>query len=99
MKRKTNRQPMQPLQYDKYGRLRFKENSIIVFMKDKLEELGFTLNDLAKAQIIANKHDWDQFNQLIGYSVANCPIQDELTRYRANDFANRYVEKYPKGIA
>lgn len=95
MKRKTNRQPMQPIQWAKDGFLRFKENPIVSFMVEELERRGFDLNSLHGAIIEANKHDWDQFNQLIGYSVSNCPLRDELTSYRANDRAEQYTAKYP----
>lgn len=99
MKANPKRHPIQPVYRDKSGVLRFKPNPIVNFMVDELTRRGFNLNDLHAADIEATKHDWDQFNQLIGYSVSNCPILDELTSYRANAMAEKYVGKFAKEAA
>ena len=59
------RHPVQPLVYDEHGTLRFKKNAIVRFLLDngnfdldKLERMNFT------------DGDWEQFLQLIGYSVS-----------------------------
>lgn len=96
MNRTTKRQPIQPIQWAKDGVLRFKENPIVDFMLDELARRGFDLNALHQADIDANKHDWDQFNQLIGYSVSNCPLRDELTAFRANSRSEEYLAEFPE---
>lgn len=57
--------PMQPVEYDDDGVIRFKENKIVRYMLDK----GVvTMNDLAI--IPFSKEDREHFAQLIGYSVS-----------------------------
>lgn len=56
--------PIQPLEKDKSGVLRFKENAIILYLLDKG---GIGLNDLAIVDF--SQEDREQFAQLIGYSL------------------------------
>ena len=53
--------PMQPLELDKHGTLRFKSNAIV---RHLLDNGGIDMNDLA---VIDFPHQ-EQFAQLIGYS-------------------------------
>jgi hypothetical protein len=57
--------PIQPLEKDNNGVLRFKGNKIVEHL---LDNGGITLNDLARMDF--NKDDWRQFAQLIGYSLS-----------------------------
>ena len=60
------RHPVQPLVYDEHGVLRFKKNAIVRFLlntsKYKLDKLG---------DMDFSDSDWEQFLQLIGYSVSH----------------------------
>ncbi len=57
--------PMQPIGLDPLGTSRFKRNSIVSILLDTHPNL--TLNDLASMAF--SQTDWEQFYQLIGYSV------------------------------
>lgn len=62
---KTQRQPIQPLEEDKNGTVRFRENAIVRYMLDR----GVvTMNDIAMLPGISQE-DREQFAQLIGYSL------------------------------
>ena len=56
--------PIQPLESDKNGVLRFKENKIVRFLLDAGK---FNMNDLALMPF--SDEDREQFAQLIGYSI------------------------------
>lgn len=59
------KQPMQPIERDPSGVIRFKKNEIVRYLLDR----GFvTMNDLAILPF--SKEDREQFAQLIGYSVS-----------------------------
>lgn len=66
-------QPMQPIETDASGTLRFRENKIVTYL---LENGGLDLNQLARIEF--PNEDRDQFKQLIGYSVSAAPISDDL---------------------
>ena len=55
---------------------RFVHNDVVYFMKEKLREFGYDLNDLHVDCHEASPDDWDQFNQLIGYSVSAIPLNN-----------------------
>jgi hypothetical protein len=55
---------MQPIYKDKNGKPRFRGNAIVSAL---LDEGGLDLNKLALRDFAQN--DWEQFYQLIGYSV------------------------------
>lgn len=57
--------PIQPLEQDDKGTLRFKKNAIVCHL---LDNGNFDLNDLAKMDFSAE--DRCQFAQLIGYSLS-----------------------------
>ena len=54
--------PIQPIEKDEHGTLRFKKNAIVDFLaKDRLNEL---------AAMDFSREDWEQLAQLIGYSLS-----------------------------
>ena len=57
--------PIQPLEEDKHGVLRFKENKIVRYL---LDNGGLDLNKLAVLDFSDN--DREQLSQLIGYSLS-----------------------------
>lgn len=63
---------MQPVVWDGAGVLRFQENPIVRYLLDEATAKGLDLNFLhrqSKAQRW-EKSDWEQFVQLIGYSIS-----------------------------
>lgn len=58
-------QPIQPLEVDPHGCLRFKENKIVRYL---LDNGGIDLNQLACIDF--PNEDREQFSQLIGYSLS-----------------------------
>jgi len=63
-KRKKLKHPIQPLEDDGNGVLRFKQNAIVRYLVDS----GIGLNALAVMNFY--KEDWEQLAQLIGYSLS-----------------------------
>ena len=59
---------MQPLYKDSDGIIRFQQNAIVRELLDKSQALGFGLNNLADGEF--TQADWEQFYQLIGYSLS-----------------------------
>lgn len=60
----SKKHPIQPVQFDEHGTVRFKANEIVKFLLDKGP---FDLNDLAMMNF--KDEDREQLAQLIGYSV------------------------------
>lgn len=60
--------PSQPLYKDSQGVIRFKQNKIVEYLKNESQLRGMGLNHLVIIDF--PKEDWDQFYQLIGYSVS-----------------------------
>lgn len=63
---------MQPVVWDGEGVIRFQENPIIRYLLDEATAKGLDINFLhrqSKGQRW-EKSDWEQFAQLIGYSVS-----------------------------
>lgn len=60
-----SKHPVQPLELDSHGVLRFKENAIV---RHLLDNGGIGLNALARLDF--TQDDREQFNQLIGYSLS-----------------------------
>ena len=58
------RHPIQPVEVDEYGTLRFKGNAIVRFLLDSGK---YNMNDLAGLPF--SQEDREQFAQLIGYSL------------------------------
>ena len=72
----TKRHPIQPTEIDSHGTLRFKENKIVSKLLDHSSDNGMDLNNLACMGF--SQEDYDQFNQLIGYSLSGAPISNEI---------------------
>lgn len=58
--------PMQDIVFDEHDTARFKRNKIVEYLLDKG---GIDLNHLAALDLF-DTDDWNQFAQLIGYSVS-----------------------------
>lgn len=86
---KRKRPPMQPIVMAKDGVIQFQENVVVRRLLDEATARGFDLNALVRACADAPATDWDQFNQLIGYSVSGLPWKQKRTR----DEADAIVEK------
>jgi len=56
--------PIQPTELDEHGKLRFKPNKIVQYL---LYECGIDRSVLTWQDF--DNNEWEQFNQLIGYSV------------------------------
>jgi hypothetical protein len=82
--------PVQPLELDKHGVLRFKSNAIV---RHLLDHGGISMNDIARLDF--SQEDHEQFAQLIGYSHSGSGdlgyMRDE-TWYAA-------AEVYEKGVS
>lgn len=59
--------PLQPIALDEYGTARFKVNKIVRHLLDFGQARSMGLNELATMGFPSE--DWEQFAQLIGYSV------------------------------
>lgn len=66
-------QPMQPVELDSNGVVRFRGNAVVQYL---LDNGGLSLNDLGREEFPTE--DRDQFHQLINYSVSGAPISFEL---------------------
>lgn len=60
-----SKHPIQPVEFDAVGTIRFKPNAIVKFL---LEAGPFNLNNIQGAPF--SQEDREQFAQLIGYSVS-----------------------------
>lgn len=86
---------MQPVVWDGKGVIRFQENEIVRYL---LDHGGLDLNKLHGMDYPAPQFkpsDWEQFHQLIGYSVSGCPYLLDETQVKADDRADALLEKYP----
>ncbi len=63
-----SRHPIQPIERDSHGTLRFKKNAIVDKLLSLCSAQGFGLNDIALGRF--DHDDRVQFAQLIGYSVS-----------------------------
>ena len=52
------------------GVVRFRENKIVRHLLDHSQSKGYGLNQLAIIRELFSADDWEQFYQLIGYSVS-----------------------------
>jgi hypothetical protein len=57
--------------------LRFTENTVVQLLLEMLEKHGQGLNHLHTKGNHLPSEDWDQFNQLLGYSLSNAPINGD----------------------
>lgn len=71
--------PIQNTHIDAQGILRFVSNGVVRLMLEMLKTRGADLNAIRIAGNSIPQEDWDQFNQLIGYSVGNAPIDPAIT--------------------
>jgi hypothetical protein len=87
---------MQPVEWDGTGVVRFKANPIVRFLLDHNGK--FDLNDLHRMSETAGfgADDWDQFNQLIGYSVSACPLRNKALQERADAETDALLERQPR---
>jgi hypothetical protein len=63
--------PIQPIEEDANGVLRFKANALVKALLEHGQRTGLCMNDLAvcyRTESYAN--DWQQLAQLIGYSLS-----------------------------
>lgn len=91
--------PMQPVVWDGRGVIRFQQNEIVRYL---LDHGGLDLNKLRGLWHPAPKFrrsDWDQFNQLIGYSVSGCPLRSKRTIEKADERAVQLLEQCPNDPA
>ena len=80
-------QPMQPLEKDEHGVLRFKENKIVRTLLDVATARGIMdMNSIAGGSF--SQEDREQFAQLIGYSL--CGASD-LSYVRASTLAKAEI--------
>lgn len=70
--------PIQNTHVDKGGVLRFVQNDVVQLMLKLLKTKQIGLNELHDLGSDISSEDWDQFNQLIGYSVSGAPIDDAI---------------------
>ena len=74
--------PMQPTYLDKNGVLRFRRNAVVEMMRKVLRGCNYSLNEIARdvnnPENGITEDDWNQFQQLIGYSVSAAPIPWEM---------------------
>lgn len=86
--------PMQPIVQEGDDRPRFKANQIVRYL---LDNGGLDLNRLAAVCHDMPQTDWEQFYQLIGYSVSGYNelnmVSDESAN-RASDRARRQMPEF-----
>jgi len=81
--------PIQPVERDKNGTIRFKGNAIVRFL---LDEGPFDLNDIACKDF--TREDREQFAQLIGYSLSGAA---DLS-YMSGEVLSAAQEKFDRGL-
>jgi hypothetical protein len=86
-----SRHPLQPLETDQQGRLRFKRNAIV----DHLAR--GKLNDLAMMDF--PQEDWEQLAQLIGYSLAGFGTLSYVSDATYNAAAESVGKELPPEVA
>lgn len=72
-KKSKARHPIQPLERDEQGVIRFKSNAIVKHLLANYAKGN--LNELARVDFAPE--DWEQFHQLIGYSHSGIPNVSE----------------------
>jgi len=86
--------PIQPLQYDDEGVLRFRANAIVRHLVDWGREHGHGLNEIAMMEF--SNQDWQQLAQLIGYSLdgyGDLSYVDEATYEEARKMAKPTLDE------
>ena len=84
--------PIQKPYVDHQQIIRFTANNIVTHALRVLEEKGYNLNHLHMECCDLDKEDWDQFYQLIGYSLSGAPVS-ELVREAATLMHNNGVSQ------
>lgn len=85
--------PLQPLYIDKHKVVRFRENKVLEALREAAAQRGFTLNDLAVMDL--PREDWQQFAQLIGYSLSGYSELSYVTD-KAYERAAKAAPKIPR---
>jgi hypothetical protein len=92
--------PMQPVEWDGRGVIRFQANPIVRYLLDEASARGVDLNFLARQSNGQQwtKGDWEHFAQLIGYSVSGWGslgyVRDK-TYAKAEAKVERLRERHP----
>jgi hypothetical protein len=73
---------MQPLLRDEHGRLRFKSNAVVNALLDHGQSTNCGLNELRMRDF--PQEDWEQFYQLIGFSVSGYGDVSVISRKTVN---------------
>lgn len=81
--------PMQPIYVDTQGVVRFKRNAIVDYLLAEAGKRGFTLNQLVAVKGDFSQDDWEQFYQLIGYSISGYGGLDEVSDESVKKAARR----------
>jgi hypothetical protein len=87
------RQPMQPLILDDVGIICFKPNLVVRYL---LDAGGVDLNTLAAIRYLYPQADWEQFYQLIGYSVSGYGDLSSISQ-KSKDAADEAAEMLRTG--
>lgn len=89
--------PLHNLHIDEQGTLRFKESKIVKYLLDNSEIVPTT--------IYFPKEDWEQFSQLIGYSVSGwgglpyvSDIAYEMVCTKQNSFNKKFEDVYAEQL-
>lgn len=86
-----SKHPMQPVEFDKYGTIRFKENKIVRFLYDTSKN---KLNELSCMDF--SDEDMNQLAQLMGGSICyygECDYVSDEDYYRAEKLAENIRQK------
>lgn len=91
----TRPHPNQPIARDAKGVLRFKKNAIVDFL---LEAGPFDMNQLRRMEF--SQDDWEQFAQLVGYSVGGYIDLSYVGEARRQSIADEYAptKTYQEGF-
>lgn len=94
-----SKHPMQPVEWDGRGVIRFKQNAIVRYLIDMARARGLAdMNDLALMPF--SDEDRQQFAQLIGYSISgygDLPYASRESIDEADRLAEEVAQKNPKG--
>ncbi len=85
---------MQPIVKDENGTVRFQGNAIVRTLLDESSMRGFSLNSLAVMGF--QQADWEQFYQLIGYSLSGYHELSNVSDAAAEEATRRAKEKFPE---
>lgn len=86
---------MQPVVWDGRGVIRFQQNEIVRYLLDHGRLSLNMLHGMDHPTPEFKHSDWEQFHQLIGYSVSGCPYRSNKVCEQADQRAAELLEKYP----